>query len=49
MKYKCRTCLTICDDVIEHVKKVLGFSESYIKDSLKTKSNSYKNSFEEIK
>jgi len=48
MKYKCRTCLTTCNDIIEHIKKVHGFSESYINDSLKTNSNSYKNSFEKI-
>ena len=49
MKYLCKGCKTICDDIIEHIKKEHGFSESYIKDSLKTNSNSYKNSFEEIK
>ena len=49
MKYKCRTCLTICDDVTEHVKKVHGFSESYIKDQLKSNTNSYLHAFEEIK
>ena len=37
------------NELIEHIKKVHNFSESYIKDSLKTNSNSYKNSFEEIK
>ena len=49
MKYMCKTCQKPCDDIIEHIKKVHGFSESYIKDSLKTNSNSYKNSFEKIK
>jgi len=49
MKYKCRTCLTTCDDIIEHIKKVHGFSESYIADSLKSNTNSYKNSFEIVK
>jgi len=34
---------------MQHVKKVHGFSESYIKDQLKTNSNSYLNAFEEIK
>jgi len=34
---------------MEHVKKVHGFSESYIKDQLKTNSNSYLNAFEKIK
>ena len=49
MKYKCRTCLTTCTDIIEHIKKVHGFSEQYIEDSLKSNTNSYKNSFEIIK
>jgi len=49
MKYMCRTCQKPCNDIIEHVKKVHGFSESYIKNSLITNTNSYKNSFEEIK
>jgi len=49
MKYKCRTCQTICDDVVEHIKKVHGFSDSYIKDQLKTNTNSYLHAFEEIK
>ena len=49
MKYMCRSCRKPCTDIIEHIKKVHNFSESYIKDSLKTNSNSYKNSFEEIK
>ena len=45
----CRTCQKPCNDIIEHIKKVHGFSESYINDSLKTNTNSYKNSFTEIK
>ena len=49
MKYMCRTCQKPCNDIIEHIRKVHNFSETYIKDSLKTNSNSYKNSFEEIK
>ena len=49
MKYKCRTCLTICDDVVEHIKKVHKFSESYINDQLKTNTNSYLHAFEKIK
>ena len=49
MKYLCKSCNESCDDVIEHVKKVHGFSESYIKDQLKTNSNSYLNAFEKIK
>ena len=49
MKYMCKSCRKPCDDIIEHIRKVHNFSESYIKDSLKTNSNSYKNSFEEIK
>ena len=48
MKYMCRTCQKPCNDIIEHIKKVHGFSESYIEDSLKSNSNSYKNSFEKI-
>ncbi len=49
MKYLCKTCQKTCDDIIEHIKKVHNFSESYIKDQLKTNSNSYKNAFEKIK
>ena len=49
MKYLCKSCKTTCSDIIQHVKKVHGFSESYIKDQLKTNSNSYLNAFEEIK
>ena len=48
MKYMCKSCRKPCNDIIEHIKKVHNFSESYIRDSLKTNSNSYKNSFEEI-
>jgi len=48
MKYMCKSCRKPCDDIIQHIRKVHNFSESYIKDSLKTNSNSYKNSFEEI-
>ena len=49
MKYLCKTCKTTCSDIVQHVKKVHGFSESYIKDQLKTNSNSYLNAFEKIK
>ena len=34
--------------MIEHIRKEHGFSESYIRDSLKTNTNSYKNSFEKM-
>ena len=49
MKYMCKTCQKPCNDIIEHVKKVHGFSESYINNQLKTSSNSYLHAFEEIK
>ena len=49
MKYMCKTCKKPCDDIIKHIKKVHNFSDSYIKDQLKTKSNSYLNAFEKIK
>ena len=49
MKYMCKSCKTTCSNIIEHLKKVHGFSESYIKNSLITNTNSYKNSFEIIK
>jgi len=49
MKYMCRTCKTTCSDIIEHLKKVHGFSESNIKDTLKTKPDYYKHCFEKIK
>jgi len=48
MKYMCKSCKTSCKDIIEHIRKVHGFSVSYIEDSLKSNSNSYKNSFEEL-
>ena len=35
--------------MIEHIKKVHGFSESNIKDTLKTKPTYYENCFEKIK
>jgi len=35
--------------MIEHIKKVHGFSESNIEDTLKTNSNFYKHCFEKIK
>ena len=38
-----------CDDIIQHIRKEHGFSESNIKDTLKTNANFYKNSFEKIK
>jgi len=49
MKYLCKTCKITCADIVEHIKKVHHFSESYIKDQLKTNSNSYKNAFEKVK
>jgi len=49
MKYMCRTCKTTCSDIIEHLKKVHGFSESNIKDTLKIKPDYYKHCFEKIK
>jgi len=49
MKYLCKSCKTTCDDIIKHVKKVHNFSDSYIKEQLKTNSNSYLNAFEKIK
>ena len=49
MKFLCKTCNKTCNDVIEHIKKVHGFSDSYIKDQLKTNTNSYLHAFEEIK
>jgi len=38
-----------CSDIVQHVKKVHGFSESYINNQLKTNSNSYLHAFDEIK
>ena len=49
MKYLCKSCKTTCSDIVQHVKKVHGFSEYYIKDKLKTNSNSYLNAIEKIK
>jgi len=49
MKYMCKSCKTTCSDIVEHIRNVHNFSESYIKEQLKTNSNSYKNAFEKIK
>ena len=49
MKYMCKTCQKPCDDIIEHIRKVHGFSESHIKEDIKNKPDTYKNAFEEIK
>ena len=49
MKYMCKTCKTTCNDIIQHIKKVHRFSESYINNQLKSKSNSYLHAFEKIK
>ena len=49
MKYMCKTCKKPCDDIPQHIRKVHGFSESYIKDQLKSNTNSYLHAFEEIK
>jgi len=49
MKYMCKTCQKPCNDIIEHIKKVHGFSESYIRDVVITKSDSYLHGFEKIK
>ncbi len=49
MKYMCKTCKKPCSDMIEHIKKVHGFSESYINDFLISKSDSWKHAFEKIK
>jgi len=48
MKYMCKTCQKPCSDMVEHIKKVHGFSESNIKATLKTNSNFYENCFEKI-
>jgi len=49
MKYLCKSCKTTCSDIVAHIRNVHHFSESYIKEQLKTNSNSYKNAFEKIK
>ena len=49
MKYLCKSCKMTCSDIVQHVKKVHGFSESYIKEQLKSNTNSYLHAFEEIK
>ena len=45
----CKNCQKPCSDIIQHIREEHGFSESYIKNSVITNSNSYKHSFEEIK
>ena len=49
MKYMCKTCHKPCDDIVEHIRKVHGFSASHIEQDLKNKPNAYKNAFEIIK
>jgi len=49
MKYMCRTCKTVCNDITEHIIKVHKFSKSIMKEQLKTNPNTFKNSFEKIK
>jgi len=49
MGYMCKGCNTFCSNIAEHLRKKHGFSASYIKDFVITKSNSYKHCFEEIK
>jgi len=49
MKYLCRTCKVVCNDIIEHVKKDHKFSDKQIARSLETNPDSFKNGFEEIK
>jgi len=49
MKYMCKTCQKPCNDIIQHLRKVHGFSESHIKEDLKNKPDAYKNAFEIIK
>ena len=49
MKYMCKSCKTTCSDIIQHVKKVHGFSESHIKQDLKNKPDAYKNAFTNLK
>jgi len=49
MEYMCKNCQKPCSNIAEHLRKKHGFSASYIKDFVITKSNSYKHCFEEIK
>ena len=49
MKYMCKSCKTVCNDITEHIIKVHKFSKSIMKLQLKTNPNSYKNCFEKIK
>ena len=49
MKYMCRTCKTTCSDIIQHLRKEHGFSESYIRDVVISKSDSYLHAFKKIK
>ena len=45
----CKTCQKTCGDIIQHIRKVHGFSESHIKEDIKNKPDTYKNAFEKIK
>ena len=49
MKYMCKSCKTVCNDITEHIIKVHKFSEYIMKLQLKTNPNTYKNCFEKIK
>jgi len=49
MKYMCKSCKTVCNDITEHITKVHKFSEFIMKLQLKTNPNTYKNCFVKIK
>ena len=49
MKYMCKSCKTVCNDIIEHIRKVHNFSKATIKSDLEKNPNTYKNAFQEIK
>ena len=49
MKYMCKSCKTVCKDIIEYISKVHNFSKATIKSDLEKNPNTYKNAFQEIK
>ena len=49
MKYMCKSCKTVCKDIIQHIRKVHNFSNATIKSDLEKNPNTYKNAFQEIK
>jgi len=49
MKYMCRTCKKVCDDIPEHLMSVHRFSKATMESQLQTNPKSYDNAFTKLK